>query len=49
MDTGVYGLCEECDTEIPFERLEAYPTARRCLEHQRRHEQSYAGGGRPTL
>jgi DnaK suppressor protein len=49
MDTGIYGLCEECDVEIPFERLKAYPTARRCLEHQKRYEQSYAGGARPKL
>jgi DnaK suppressor protein len=33
-----YGQCEDCDIEIPFERLKANPAARRCLEDQRRYE-----------
>ncbi len=32
---GTYGICEECGMEISFERLEAHPTALRCLEHSR--------------
>ncbi|MGL4819565.1 MAG: TraR/DksA C4-type zinc finger protein [Bacilli bacterium] len=30
---GTYGQCETCGKEIPFERLEALPTARWCIEH----------------
>ena len=28
---GVYGKCENCDQEIPIERLEILPTARLCF------------------
>jgi len=28
---GLYGLCEECDAEIGFERLNARPTAELCI------------------
>ena len=31
IDAGVYGLCEACDRPIPYERLEALPHARRCV------------------
>ncbi|MFD6441469.1 TraR/DksA C4-type zinc finger protein [Peribacillus sp. NPDC060186] len=30
---GSYGHCKTCDTEIPFERLEALPTTLYCVEH----------------
>ncbi|QKY71172.1 TraR/DksA C4-type zinc finger protein [Lentibacillus sp. CBA3610] len=30
---GTYGICKECGADIPFERLEAVPTADRCFEH----------------
>src|SRR5699024_5518440 len=30
---GTYGICSECGRDIPFERLEAVPTADRCFEH----------------
>jgi RNA polymerase-binding protein DksA len=29
---GAYGVCESCGTEIPGERLEAQPAARRCVD-----------------
>ncbi|MHB1950541.1 MAG: TraR/DksA family transcriptional regulator [Acidiferrobacteraceae bacterium] len=35
---GVYGECEDCGGEIPIERLEAYPAARRCTRCQERLE-----------
>lgn len=41
---GTYGECEECGSEISRERLDAYPTATRCIECQQRHEIDYAGG-----
>ena len=28
---GEYGLCKECDCEIPFERLKARPVAEMCI------------------
>lgn len=31
--TGSYPQCEECGAEIPYERLEAMPTTRRCINH----------------
>ncbi len=44
-----YGVCEDCSVEIPYQRLEAYPTARRCVECQEKHEKMFAGEGKPTL
>jgi YteA family regulatory protein len=35
IDQGTYGQCAECGREIPFERLQALPTAVYCIEHQR--------------
>jgi DnaK suppressor protein len=31
IDDGNYGTCENCGQEIPYERLEAIPTARLCV------------------
>jgi DnaK suppressor protein len=31
MHAGTYGKCERCGREIPFERLEAIPTASLCV------------------
>lgn len=31
MDAGTYGKCENCGQDIPFERLEARPTASLCM------------------
>ena len=31
IDEGTYGKCENCGNAIPFERLEARPTARLCV------------------
>lgn len=33
MDGGKYGVCEECGKPIDFDRLEANPAARTCIEH----------------
>lgn len=35
---GTYGVCTECGQEIGYERLLAYPTAKRCIGCQREHE-----------
>jgi RNA polymerase-binding transcription factor DksA len=44
MKEGWYGRCEECQEEIPFARLEAYPTARRCMLHQEQYEKTHFEG-----
>jgi DnaK suppressor protein len=49
MDEGTYGECISCGTDIEFARLEAQPTALRCLECQSQYEKTYASKGMPTL
>jgi RNA polymerase-binding protein DksA len=44
-----FGICIACGDEIAFERLLAYPTAKRCLVCQRQREKTYAHEGTPTL
>jgi DnaK suppressor protein len=44
-----YGICDECGTEIPYERLNVYPTAIRCIEDQERHERLFQDRANPTL
>lgn len=46
---GSYGECADCRQPIAFERLEAYPTALRCLVCQEAHDRTYAHSGRHTL
>jgi RNA polymerase-binding protein DksA len=41
LNDGTYGLCTDCGAEVGFERLHAEPEAARCVECQRRHEQTY--------
>jgi len=44
MDSGDYGICVECGSDIDTGRLEAYPYAQDCIdcarfdEHRRAHE-----------
>lgn len=33
IEEGTYGICKECGTDIPFERLQAMPTADHCINH----------------
>lgn len=39
---GTYGVCTDCGAEIGYERLLAYPTAKRCIGCQREHERQKA-------
>ena len=39
MDDGEYGTCIDCDAAIAIARLQAYPTAVRCILCQAKHEQ----------
>lgn len=32
MDKGTYGICENCQKEIPVERLKANPSAKTCIK-----------------
>jgi RNA polymerase-binding transcription factor DksA len=41
--------CSDCGSAIDFERLRAYPTAKRCIECQRRHERAHAGSKTSSL
>jgi DnaK suppressor protein len=42
MDAGSYGECVDCETEIPFERLNVQPTAERCAPCQEMYEKTHA-------
>lgn len=41
MASGEYGICEDCDQEIAFERLKVEPSALRCIECQRAYERTH--------
>jgi len=38
IDEGSYGICEDCEGEIPVGRLNAMPFALRCIECQEQYE-----------
>lgn len=46
---GRVGTCIDCGRDIGYERLLAYPTAKRCITCQQQHEKTYAHEGNPTL
>ena len=39
---GNYGVCIDCDDEIGYERLQAYPTAKRCHDCQEVYERNFS-------
>lgn len=45
MDAGEYGLCGDCGTEIPYDRLRAEPWALRCVACEGKHELAAARRG----
>jgi DnaK suppressor protein len=49
MDDGSYGNCVDCDGSISVERLETYPTAKRCVICQSRREKMYHHPSTPAL
>jgi len=49
IDEGAYGRCEECGSDIGYERLKASPTAIRCIVCQRQYEKTHASPSTPTL
>jgi RNA polymerase-binding protein DksA len=42
IESGTYGICQECGKEISRARLEAVPHARLCIECKSKEEQSAA-------
>lgn len=44
LTTGTYGQCADCTVPVPYARLAAYPTAKRCLrcQHVREATDAYA-------
>ena len=46
---GSYGLCASCGQEIPAARLQAEPTALRCVKCQELYEKTHAVGATPRL
>jgi DnaK suppressor protein len=46
---GSFGICIDCGGDIGFERLLAYPTAKRCHPCQEHREKTYAHQGTPSL
>jgi RNA polymerase-binding protein DksA len=49
LNDGSYGLCADCDRAIPIARLEAEPTALRCVQCQELFEKTHASQSTPTL
>ena len=45
LSAGTYGTCSDCGAAIGYERLMAYPTAKRCIHCQRVYEQEQAMRG----
>ena len=41
MADGSYGVCMQCGGDIPFERLQAQPTALRCIACQSEYEKTH--------
>lgn len=44
-----FGLCSDCEGEIGYARLKAFPTATRCTACQTIRERTYAHTATPTL
>jgi DnaK suppressor protein len=46
---GKYGVCMDCGDDVAFTRLQAYPTAKRCIVCQEKREKEYAQEGHPKM
>lgn len=49
LSEGSYGSCEDCGQRIPEARLEAEPTALRCIRCQELYEKTHAVASTPRL
>lgn len=46
---GTFGACIDCGDDIDFNRLQAYPTAKRCILCQEKREREFVQEGHPTM
>lgn len=46
---GTYGECIDCGQSIPIARLQAEPTAERCIQCQELHEKTHLSARTPSL
>ena len=46
---GSYGVCTDCTAPIVDDRLQVYPTAKRCHRCQVKHEHDYIGTKTPSM
>ncbi|MGA7181334.1 MAG: TraR/DksA family transcriptional regulator [Thiobacillaceae bacterium] len=46
---GSFGQCIDCGDDVDSQRLFAYPTAKRCIACQQKHEQVFVQEGHPSL
>jgi len=44
-----YGVCTDCGDDVGFARLQAYPTAKRCIVCQEKREREYVQEGHPKM
>ncbi len=44
-----FGECIDCGKGIPFNRLQAYPTAKRCIACQEKREKQFAQEPHPSI
>lgn len=44
-----YGVCTDCEADIGYKRLHAYPTAKRCFSCQAKYEKGFAQPRHPAL
>ena len=49
IQAGIYGVCIDCGGDIDFERLSAYPTAKRCIRCQHLREKTFASKPKSNL
>lgn len=49
LSEGSYGACEDCGQKIPEARLQAEPTAVRCVRCQELYERTHASMSTPRL
>ncbi len=49
MRTADFGYCADCGGDIPFARLQAFPTAIRCTACQTKREHTFVHESTPTL
>lgn len=49
IDDDSYGNCTDCGLAIEYKRLQAFPTAKRCVLCQGQHEKTHVHDATPTL